>query len=97
MGDGHFSDCDTCSGYAAHKRSGADTKTDTKRLKNDRPGYSRHCLNRQQNQAYLKRNGGKIRPIPSPATTLNCGCSKQLGGWRIQTDTKTDTNFPIRE
>jgi hypothetical protein len=49
----------------------ADTKTDTKRIKADRIGLSSFCLNSQQNRAYLRRNGGKIRPIPTLASIAN--------------------------
>jgi hypothetical protein len=36
------------------------------------------------------------RPIPTLASNSNCVCSSGLGGSGVQTDTKTDTNFPIR-
>jgi hypothetical protein len=37
------------------------------------------------------------RSIPTLASNSNCVCSSGLGGSGVQTDTKTDTNFPIRK
>ena len=50
-------------------------------------------------------NGGVVdfgnipwpRSIPTLASNSNCVCSIGLGGSGVQTDTKTDTNFPIRK
>src|SRR5438094_9703061 len=38
-----------------------------------------------------------VGSIPTSASNPNCACSNGLRGRRVQTDTKTDTNFPIRE
>jgi hypothetical protein len=44
------------------------------------------------NQTVIRSLG----PIPTLASKLNCECSNSLGDGGVQTDTKTDTNFPIR-
>ena len=38
----------------------------------------------------------ETRSIPTLASNSNCVCSIGLGGSGVQTDTRTDTIFPIR-
>jgi hypothetical protein len=43
-----------------------------------------------------RKLGFSFCPIPTPASSLNCLCSKELEEWESKTDTEADTNLSAR-